>query len=60
MTTKHMYEIFAKEFPWFVPNVVKYQANRKEGGIDIFLDSHSTLNFQLSRTGWILKRGRER
>ena len=57
MTPKHTYEIFMKEFPWFVPNVVKYRANRKEGGIDIFLDNNTILNFQHSRTGWILKRG---
>lgn len=57
MTPKHLYEIFKKEFPWFVPNVVKYKANRDEGGIDVYLDTNSILHFQVSKTGWILKRG---
>ena len=56
MSPKHLYEIFKKEFPWFIPNVTKYQQNRTDGGIDIYLDEHTILNFQVNRTGWILKR----
>ena len=57
MTPKHLYEVFKQEFPWFVPNVVKYQQNRTDGGIDIYFDDHTILHFQVNRNGWILKRG---
>lgn len=56
MTPKHMYEIFKQEFPWFVPNVEKFNQNRKDGGIDIHLDNQVVLNFQVNRNGWILSR----
>ena len=56
MTPKHLYDIFKKEFAWFIPHVVKYKSNRKTGGIDIYLDSGDILNFQADRTGWLLKR----
>lgn len=56
MAPKHMYEIFKQEFPWFVPNVVKFSQNRKDGGIDIYLDNQVILNFQANRNGWILSR----
>ncbi len=56
MTPKRLFETFKREFPWFETNIVKYQANRSEGGIDIWMDTNVILNFQINKTGWVLKR----
>lgn len=59
MTPIALYAIFKEHFPWFEPHVKKYRGNRKEGGIDIFLDDGQIMNFQADseRKGqWVLKR----
>ena len=56
---KSLYQKFKEYFPWFEPHVKKYKGNRKEGGIDIFLDDGQIMNFQedTERKGqWVLKR----
>ena len=37
MLPKTLYDKFKKQFPWFAETAEKYAANRKEGGIDIYL-----------------------
>lgn len=56
MTPKRLYGVFCKEFPWFVPDVIKY-TSRKDGSIDIFLKTGTILNYSLTKAGWILKNG---
>ena len=57
MTPKHLYEIFKDLFNWFVPHVTSFTTNRKDGGIDISLDTGEILNFQINKSGsWILRR----
>ena len=59
MTPIALYAKFKEHFPWFEPHVTKYRGNRKEGGIDIFLDDGQIMNFNVDpeRKGqWILKR----
>jgi hypothetical protein len=56
MTPKSLYNRFNKEFPWFIPEVIKY-TSKKDGSIDIFLKSGSVLNYSLTKAGWILKNG---
>ncbi len=57
MIPKRLYESFKTNFPWFVDHVKKYKGNKETGGIDIFMDDGSVLNYQMNRTGWLLKRG---
>lgn len=57
MTPKRMYEHFQDQFPWFVSKVDKFRVNKREGGIDIFMNDGSVLNYQYGRDGWILKKG---
>lgn len=57
MTSKKLYDRFASLCPWFTDDVIKYQGNHKEGGIDIFMKDGSILNFQIEgRSNWTLKR----
>lgn len=59
MTPMALYSKFKKLFPWFEQHIVKYKGNRKEGGIDIFLDDGQVMNFQedsSKKNQWILKR----
>lgn len=57
MTPKRLYSHFCEEFPWFVPDVIKYTENRNDGGIDIFLKSGDILNYKREKKSWILKKG---
>lgn len=56
VTTKKTYEYFCQVCPWYKDDIAKYKSN-KEGGIDIFLNDGTILNFQVEKRGnWILKR----
>lgn len=57
MTPKSLFEHFKVQFPWFVPNVDKFKGNKSEGGIDIYMTDGTVLNYQYSRTGWLLQKG---
>ena len=57
MLPKQQLEHFKKEFPWFADKIKKYKSNRKIGGIDIWLEDGSVLNYKIGRTGWLLQRG---
>ncbi len=57
MTPKRLYSHFCEEFPWFVPDVIKYTENRNDGGIDIFLKSGDILNYKREKKSWVLKKG---
>lgn len=57
MTAKTMYGYFVKLFPWFEGDVIKYQSNHKDGGIDVFFKSGEIMNFKFtSRKNWELRR----
>lgn len=57
MTAKTMYERFKSLFPYLEPHAVKYQVNHQDGGIDIFMDNNTVLNFKHeSRSTWTLKK----
>lgn len=57
MTPKHLYDIFKNYFTWFAPHVTSFTTNRKDGGIDITLDTGEILNFNVDKNkNWILKR----
>lgn len=56
MIPKRLYGIFCKEFPWFVPDVIKF-VSKKDGSIDILLNSGTVLNYSQTKAGWILKNG---
>ena len=57
MIPKRLFEYFKQDFPWYVSMVVKFRANREEGGIDIFLNDGVKLNYQKDKNGFILKGG---
>ena len=57
MLPKQLLEQFKKDFPWFADKVVKYKGNRKEGGVDIFLEDGTVLNYRKEKNDWLLKRG---
>lgn len=57
MTGRKQYEIFSDLFPWLIPEVFKYQTNRKTKGIDILLKDGKNLCFICSKTGWTLTGG---
>lgn len=58
MTPIMIFNRFKAIFPEYVPHVVKYK-NNKAGGIDIWLDDGSILNFVIESKGntgnWVLK-----
>ena len=56
MISKRLFEHFKKDFPWYIPNISKYKAN-KDGGIDIYLVDGVVLNYQNDKNGFILKGG---
>lgn len=56
MILHNLYRSFCERFPWFVPHILKYQGNRKEGGIDIWLDTGEIMNYQETRKTWCLKK----
>ena len=57
MTAKKLFDIFKQVFPWMVEDVEEYSANRKDGGIDIRMETGVTLNFQFtSGKDWVLRR----
>lgn len=58
MTPMMTYEIFKRSLPYYIPHVIRYKGSKKSGGIDIWMDDHTVLNFQTQKDGgWILKKG---
>lgn len=57
MPPKYLYSNFERRFPWFAGHVVKYVSNRKEGGIDIYMDSGEVIFYSEQGKGWILRKG---
>jgi len=56
MTPKRLYNRFSDEFPWFVPDVIKF-TSKKDGSIDVFLKTGAILNYSCTKSGWVLKKG---
>lgn len=57
MSPKTLFDKFNELFNWLSEHAKKYKANRKDGGIDIYLDSGEILNFQVDKEHhWILRR----
>lgn len=58
MTAAMIFNRFKAIFPEYVPHVVRYK-NSKNGGLDIWLDDGSILNFSIEYKGltgnWVLK-----
>ena len=57
MTAKALYSAFLKLFPWMADEVEQFKTNRKEGGIDIYLETGDVLNFSMYKGTWVLKGG---
>lgn len=56
-TAKALCSSFQRRFPWLADDASKYVSNRKDGGIDIYLDTGETLHYVETRKGWILSKG---
>lgn len=56
-TAKALYSSFQRRFPWLADDASKYVSNRKDGGIDIYLDTGEVLHYVETRKGWILSKG---
>lgn len=56
-TAKSLYALFEFRFPWLIPSVTKYVSNRKDGGIDIYLNTGEHLFYTENPKGWLLRKG---
>lgn len=53
-----LYSKFKEIFPERVDHVIRYKGLRNNGGIDIYCDDGSILNFNIDKTGrWTLTKG---
>jgi hypothetical protein len=57
MSPKALYSNFERRFPWLTGHVVKYVSNRKDGSIDIHMDSGEILFYSEQGRSWILRKG---
>jgi len=55
MTPKRLYNHFCEDFPWLVPDVIKF-TSKKDGSIDIFFKTGATFNYSCTKSGGVLKR----